>query len=80
MKLLTELTCVLLGHCWTEGATTTTEEFADMGHPSITLSYRKCGRCGLEEHERSGYTLVEELKAKRLKSASSSAEREPASK
>jgi hypothetical protein len=76
MGLLTQLACVLVGHRWTCGGTGTTDEFADMGYPSITLTYRKCGRCGLEEHDRAGYELVSELRAKRRESPSSPAEGE----
>lgn len=65
MELIKQLKCVLLGHRYGGYISTTIEEYADMGYPSITLNYRKCERCGIEEYHREEYAIIEELEKKR---------------
>lgn len=69
MDLKNQLKCILLGHRYGRTLTTENTDYADMGHPSITLHYRECERCGIQEYDKAEYDLIDELEKKRKQMA-----------
>lgn len=66
MNRFKEAFCVILGHVWNETGSKSTEEYADMGYKHLILEhYRKCDRCGLEEHNRNGHLVAYRLMQER---------------